>query len=133
MLAAIEARRAASERQLSEAEAQADSLRQRAEFENLGRLLGFEEEAGRERRSGLAGLASRGLARSPLFANPFRRELARQQQQQIGESQQQLTRTLDQLNSVLEGARQQRERELAQIDFDEAQARSDVPRLLGLR
>ena len=133
MLAAIEARRAASQRQLAEAEAQAASLRQRAELENVGRMLGIEEEAGRERRAGMAQLASRGVARSPLFANPFRRELARQQQQQIGESQQTLTRTLDQLQSVLQGARQQRERELAQIAFDTAQARSDVPRLLGLR
>lgn len=132
MLAAIEARRAASTRQLAEAEAQAASLRQRAELENVGRMLGIEEETGRERRSGLTELAARGVARSPLFANPFRRELARQQQQQIGESQQQLTRTLDQLQSVLQGARQQRERELAQIDFDVAQGRSNVGRLLGI-
>jgi hypothetical protein len=132
MLAALEARRAASLRQLQEAEATADSLRQRAELENIGRLLGIESETSRERRSGLADLAAQGVARSPMFANPFRRELARQQQQQIGESQQQLTRTLDQLQEVLRAARQRRETELAQFNFDEVQERSNVARLLGL-
>ena len=133
MLAALEARRAASLRQLQETEAQGASLRQRAQLENVGRLLGIEDEAARERRSGLADLASRSLARSPMFANPFRRELARQQQQQIGQSEQELVRTLDQLGAALEAARQRRESELSQIAFDEAQARSDVNRLLGVR
>jgi hypothetical protein len=133
MLAALEARRAASLRQLQETEAQGASLRQRAELENVGRLLGIDDETGRQRRSGLADLASRSLARSPMFANPFRRELARQQQQQIGQSEQQLVRTLDQLGAALEAARQRRESELSQIAFDEAQARSDVNRLLGVR
>jgi hypothetical protein len=132
MLAAIEQRRAASLRQLQEAEAQAASQRQQAELANVGRLLGIEEETGRARREGMTELASRGVARSPLFANPFRRELARQQQQQIGESQQQLASTLDQLQLALEGARQRRESELAQIAFETAQQRSSVPRLLGL-
>ena len=132
MLAAIEARRAASLRQLQEAEATADSLRQRAELENIGRLLGIDEETARERRTGMASLASRGVARSPMFANPFRRELARQQQQQIGESTQTLTGTLDQLQAALEAARQRRETELAQIEFDVAQGRSNVGRLLGI-
>jgi len=132
MLAAIEARRAASLRQLQETEATADSMRQRAQLENIGRMLGIEEETGRQRRSGMADLAARGVARSPMFANPFRRELARQQQQQIGESQRQLTGTLDQLQSALQAARQRRETELAQIEFDVAQGRSNVGRLLGL-
>ena len=131
MFEALEARRAASLRQLQEAEARADSLRQSAELENVGRLLNIEEDTGLERRSGLGDLASRGLARSPLFANPFRRELARQQQRQIGESQRQLTSTLDQLQQALLAARQRRESELAQLSFDETKARSDVDRLLG--
>ena len=99
---------------------------------NVGRLLGIEEETGRERREGMAELASRGVARSPLFANPFRRELARQQQEQIAESQQTLANTLDQLGVALNAARQRRESELAQIAFETAQARSNVNRLMGL-
>jgi len=132
MLAALEARRAASARQLTEAEARAASQRQRAELANVGRLLGIEEETARERREGMAELAARGVARSPLFANPFRRELARQQQEQIAESQQTLANTLDQLNVALNAARQRRESELAQIAFETAQARSNVNRLMGL-
>ena len=52
MLAAIEARRAASLRSLQEAEARAASLRQRAELENVGRMLGIEEEAATGAESG---------------------------------------------------------------------------------
>jgi hypothetical protein len=132
MLAAIQARRAASLRGLQEAEAQVASARQRAQLENIGRILGIEEETGRERRQGMSGLAARGVARSPMFANPFRRELARQQQEQIGQSQSQLTNTLDQLQAALQAARQRRESDLAQIEFDTAQGRSDVGRLLGI-
>lgn len=133
MLAAIEARRRAANRTLLETEAQAESRRMQAELENVGRLLDIGEQAGRTRRGGMQTLAGRGLARSPMYANPFRREVARVQQQQIGQSQQQLAGTLDQLQFALSAARQNRERELAQIDFDETMARSDVGRLLGLQ
>lgn len=132
MLQALEDRRALSLRRLQEAEAQAASQRQSAELANVGRLLGIEEETGIERRSGLTELASRGVARSPLFANPFRRELARQQQQQIGESQRQLASTLDQLGQALSAARFRREEELSQLAFDETRERSNVGRLLGV-
>jgi len=132
MLQALEDRRALSLRRLQEAEARAASQRQSAELANVGRLLGIEEETGRERREGMSGLAARGVARSPLFANPFRRELARQQQQQIGESQQQLTSTLDQLGEALRAAQLRREEELSQLAFDETRERSNVNRLLGV-
>jgi hypothetical protein len=132
MLESLEQRRALSLRRLQEAEATADSLRQREQLANVGRILGIQDEIASERRSGLADLAARGVARSPMFANPFRRELARQQQQQIGESQQQLTRTLDQLNEILRGARFTRQEELAQLAFEETRERSNIARLLGL-
>ena len=132
MLQALEDRRALSLRRLQEAEATAASQRQSAELANVGRLLGIEEETGRERREGLSSLAARGVARSPLFANPFRRELARQQQQQIGESQQQLTSTLDKLGATLRAAQLRRQEELSQLAFDETRERSNVNRLLGV-
>lgn len=132
MLAAIESRRALANRQLAEAEARADSLRSQAQLANVGRILGIEEETGRERREGMAELAAKGLARSPMFANPLRREVARQQQERIGESQQTLANTLDQLQATLEAARLRREEQLSQIAFEETQARSNVPRLMGL-
>ena len=132
MLQALEDRRALSLSRLQEAEATAASQRQSAELANVGRLLGIEEETGLERRKGMSDLAARGVARSPLFANPFRRELARQQQQQIGESQQQLTSTLDKLGAALRAAQFLREEELSQLAFDEARERSNVNRLLGV-
>lgn len=132
MLEAIEERRAQSLRRLQEEEARIDSFRQRAELENIGRLLDISEQTNIERREGLAGLASRGVARSPMFANPFRRELARQQQRQIGESQRQLVNTLDQLQAALQTARQRREEEMSQLAFDELRERSSIQRLLGL-
>ena len=132
MLQALEDRRALSLRRLKEAEATAASQRQSAELANVGRLLGIEEETGMERRKGMSDLAARGVARSPLFANPFRRELARQQQQQIGESQQQLTSTLDKLGATLRAAQLRREEELSQLAFDETRERSNVNRLLGV-
>lgn len=131
-LAAVEARRRAANRALAEAETMAEDRRMAAELENIGRLAGIQEQAGRQRRTGMQELAARGVARSPMFANPFRRELARATQEQIGLSQQTLAQTLDQLNVALNAARQRREQELAQIAFDTAMARSDVSRLLGV-
>ena len=132
MLKIIEDRRRAANRALAEAEARTESSRTAAELEAAGRLLGFEEAAARQRRAGMSELAARGVARSPMFANPLRREIARAQQEQIGESQRQLASTLDELQVALEGARQRREAQLAQIAFDEMAARSNVNRLLGV-
>lgn len=132
MLKAIEERRRLANRELAEAEVMSEDRRAAAELENVGRLLGIDEEVARQRRSGMQELAGRGVARSPMYANPFRRELARVQQAQIGESQQQLASTLDQLNVALNAARQRREQQLSQIAFDEAMARSNVNRLLGI-
>jgi hypothetical protein len=131
-LAALEKRRRASLRGLREAEARAEDLRASAELEEIGRRLGIQEDIAQQRREGMVDLAVRGVARSPLFANPFRRELAREQQRQMAESQQTLANTLDQLNVALNAARQKREQELAQIAFDETVARSNVQRLLGI-
>ena len=131
-LAALEKRRRASLRGLQEAEARAEDLRASAELEEIGRRLGIQEDIAQQRREGMVDLAVRGVARSPLFANPFRRELAREQQRQMAESQQTLANTLDQLNVALNAARQKREQELAQIAFDETVARSNVQRLLGI-
>lgn len=131
-LAAMEQRRRASLRSLQEAEAIAEDRRARAELEEIGRRLGIQEDIAQQRREGMVDLAARGVARSPLFANPFRRELARAQQEQMAESQQTLANTLDQLNVALNAARQRRQQELAQIAFDETVARSNIQRLLGI-
>lgn len=132
MLAAIEKRRRASLRALQEAETIAEDRRMRAELEDVGRRLGIQEDIARQRREGFMELAGRGVARSPMYANPFRRELARVQQEQMAESQQTLASTLDQLQVALNAARQRREQELAQIAFDEVMARSNVQNLLGI-
>jgi phosphoribosylamine-glycine ligase len=63
--------------------------------------------------------------------NPFQRQLAEQTQRQVGELQSGLANTLAQLGSALQQAEINRDRELAQIDFDAVDFRSDVGRLLG--
>jgi hypothetical protein len=132
MLRALQARRAQSARVLAESEAMFENQRQRAELDNIGRLLDIEEDVSRQGRVGMNQLAGQGLARSPMYANPFRRELARTQQREQALAQSSLADTLEQLNNALTAARQRREYELSQIAFDEAAARSNIQRLMGL-
>lgn len=102
--------------------AEAEALRQQGEVERLREL---------QSRAGMQTLAGRGVGRSPIFVNPFQRQLAEQSQRQVGELQAGLANTLAQLGSALRQAETGRERELAQIDFDAVDFRSDVGRLLG--
>ena len=102
--------------------AEAEALRQQGEVDRAREL---------QARAGMQRLAGRGVGRSPIFVNPFQRQLAEQTQRQVGELQSGLANTLAQLGSALGQAETGRERELAQIDFDAIDFRSDVGRLLG--
>lgn len=102
--------------------AEAEALRQQGEVDRAREL---------QSRAGMQTLAGRGVGRSPIFVNPFQRQLAEQSQRQVGELQSGLANTLAQLGSALQQAETGRERELAQIDFDAIDFRSDVGRLLG--
>lgn len=102
--------------------AEAEALRQQGEVDRAREL---------QSRAGMQTLAGRGVGRSPIFVNPFQRQLAEQSQRQVGELQSGLANTLAQLGSALRQAEIGRERELAQIDFDAIDFRSDVGRLLG--
>ena len=102
--------------------AEAEALRQQGEVDRAREL---------QSRAGMQTLAGRGVGRSPIFVNPFQRQLAEQSQRQVGELQSGLANTLAQLGSALRQAETGRERELAQIDFDAIDFRSDVGRLLG--
>jgi hypothetical protein len=111
---------AAVERERSRAEAEA--VRQRQDIARAQQL---------QSRAGMQTLAGRGVGRSPMFVNPFQRQLAESSQRQIGELESGLANTLAQLQSALRQSEIARERELSQIDFDAATFRSDITRLLG--
>jgi len=82
-------------------------------------------------REGMQTLAGRGVARSPMFTNPFQRQLAERSQREVGELESGLAGTLASLQSALQRSEIERDREYAQIDFDTATARSNIERLLG--
>ena len=115
-------------------EAQAQEARQRAAAE--GAAVQGRRQIGREQaeqsRAGMQTLAGRGTARSPMFVNPFQREVARVAQQRVGELEMGLGQTLENLRTALQQADIDRERELNQIEFDIIAARSNVPYLLGV-
>jgi hypothetical protein len=106
--------------------------RTRAEGDALRQQQDIARQQQLQSRAGMQTLAGRGVARSPMFVNPFQRQLAEQAQRQVGELQSGLAGTLAQLESALRQSENVRERELAQIDFDAATARSDIGRLLGV-
>ena len=102
--------------------AQADTLRQQSDI---------ERQQQSQSREGMQTLAGRGVARGPMFVNPFQRRLAEGAQRQTAELQSGLAATLSSLESALRQADLGRERELSQIDFDAMSMRSDLDRLLG--
>lgn len=89
-------------------------------------------QQGEESRAGMTQLAARGVARSPMFANPFQRGVARVAQQRVGELEMGLAGTLENLRTALQSANTARERELADIEADMLAMRSNVPALLGI-
>lgn len=78
-------------------------------------------------------LAARGVARSPMFSNPAQREIFETANRASGEVRLNLAKTLSDLNTALRKAQSQSQRDLAEINFDEAAARSNVGRLLGVQ
>ena len=108
--------------QREQARAQADTLRQQSDI---------ERQQQSQSREGMQTLAGRGVARGPMFVNPFQRRLAEGAQRQTAELQSGLAATLSSLESALRQADIGRERELSQIDFDAMSMRSDLDRLLG--
>ena len=129
--AALASRRRLASRAFEETEANVARERARAEADALRAQSDVERQQQLQSRAGMQTLAGRGVGRSPMFVNPFQRQLAEQSQRQIGELQSGLANTLAQLESALRQAEIARDRELAQIDFDAGSFRSDVARLLG--
>jgi hypothetical protein len=76
-------------------------------------------------------LAARGVARSPMFANPAQRQVFEQANRAGSEVRFGLANTLSELDRALREAESARAAELANISLDEGAARSDVNRLLG--
>lgn len=128
---ALMERRRAATRSFEETEDRVGRETSRAE----GNVLRQQGELDRNRRlqsrAGMQTLAGRGVGRSPMFVNPFQRQLTEQSQRQTAELQSGLAGTLSQLRSALQQAEISRDREFAQIDFDAVDERTDVGRLLG--
>ena len=133
-----EAQRAFAERRRAataaeeQARAQIDRQRQQAEAAAVQGRRQIGEEQQRQSLAGMEELAGRGVARSPMFVNPFQRGVARQAQQRVGELESGLAQTLENLGAALQRAQSERARELADIEMDIMAARSNVPRLLGV-
>ena len=128
---ALMARRRAATRTVEETQAATQRERARAEADAVRQRANIARNQQLQSRAGMQTLAGRGVARSPMLTNPFQRQLAEQSQRQVGELESGLAGTLSQLDAALRQAEIGRERELAQIDFDTATARSDLARLLG--
>ena len=131
MQSALDARRRAASRAYEIAAIEADDARIQAEAQRQFTEQQIDEATRTARRQGMSDLAVRGVARSPMFANPFRRELVRQQQAQLGQAESTLANTLDQLGRSLQAAELQREREFADIGLAAMQARSNLGRIMG--
>jgi len=129
--ALLASRRRLATRGFEETQAQVGRERARAEAEATRQRSEVARAQELQSRAGMQSLAGRGVARGPMFVNPFQRQLAEQSQRQVGELQSGLANTLAQLEGALRQSEIARDRELAQIDFDAASFRSDVGRLLG--
>ena len=115
-------RRAMADRDFGEARATTSAA---LELTDIERWAEQSELANRSR------LAARGLARSPLFANPAQRQVFEQANRAGSEVRFGLANTLSELDRALREAESARAAELANISLDEGAARSDVNRLLG--
>jgi len=125
-------RRRAATRALEESRAQVDRQRQQAEAAAVQGRRDIGRQQAEQSRQGMAELAGRGVARSPMFVNPFQRGVARAAQQRVGELEMGLSQTLENLSTALRQAEQSRARELSDIEADIMAARSNVPMLLGI-
>ena len=130
--AAFLERRRAATRAEEQARAQVDRQRKMAEGAAVQGRAEIARQQGEQSRAGLSELAGRGVARSPMFVNPFQRGVARQAQARVGELEMGLSQTLENLSAALQAADNQRAAELARIDTDMLTARSNVPGLLGV-
>lgn len=124
-------RRRLATRQLNEVEDTTRRERARLEADAERRRGIIAEDQTFASREGMQTLAGRGVARAPMFVNPFQRRLATQAQRQIGELESGLAASLANLETALRQAEINREREINQIDFDRASYRSDVGAILG--
>ena len=128
---ALLGRRRAASRGVEQTQNVVQREAQRAQGDALRQQRQLTRDFERASREGMQTLAGRGVARSPMFVNPFQRQLVEQSQRQIGELRSGLAGTLSQLENALRQAEIGREAELSQIDFDALTYRSDIDRLLG--
>lgn len=78
-------------------------------------------------------LAARGVARSPMFANPAQRQVFEQANRAGGEVRFNLASTLTELDRALRAAATRRQAEYGEIEMDIGDGQSDVNAMLGVR
>jgi hypothetical protein len=78
-------------------------------------------------------LAARGVARSPMFANPAQRQVFEQANRAGGEVRFNLASTLTELDRALRAAATRRQAEYGGIEMDIGDGQSDVNAMLGVR
>jgi hypothetical protein len=132
MLAALRQRRRLATREFEETEAYGQRRRQQSEARMNLDLSDLQYETANARREGMNTLAGRGVARSPIFANPFRRRLLEQEQRGESRLRMGLSETLQEIERSIREAAIRRDREYAQIDWDKLMARSNTSALLGI-
>ena len=117
-------RRAAADRDFQGAQATTQAALQMTDIDRWRQQTDLENQ----RR-----LAARGVARSPMFANPAQRQVFETANRAATEVRFGLAGTLSELDRALREAESRRQRELSEISLDEGAGRSDVDRLLGAR
>lgn len=127
----LASRRRMATRQFGETEATATREMDRARADTRRQQANIERDQQMASREGMATLAGRGVGRSPMFVNPFQRQLAERTQRQTGELQSNLARILANLEGQIRQAGIMRDREYQQIDWDRTSFRSDPSALLG--
>lgn len=117
-------RRAAADRDFQGAQATTQAALQMTDIDRWQQQTDLENQ----RR-----LAARGVARSPMFANPAQRQVFETANRAGTEVRMGLANTLSELDRALREAETRRQRELSEISLDMGEAQSDIGRLLGVQ
>jgi hypothetical protein len=129
VVAANEARRRAALSSYQEATARGVTEQGRIEADRVTSSRDLAATLENARFQGMSSLAGIGQARSPRFADRFRRQLTRQELRQRGELERQTAMQLSSVEEMMAAARQARDRQLLQIEGDEALQRTALDRI----
>jgi hypothetical protein len=129
VIAANEARRRAALSSYQEATAGGAAAQGRIEADRITASRDLAAALENARFQGMSSLASIGQARSPRFADRFRRQLTRQELRQRGELERQTAMQLSSVEEMMASARRARDRELLGLEADEVLQRTALDRI----